>query len=123
MSIKVGEANSDAPKGNGFKFIVSSKKWLAEYGAAGSFDGDYRGVPGSDRFYPLLMGCESGRYRITADLAAKWVGFEKNATRLPMRDTASRRTIRMGGFFAGYPSACRQNGRQGGRFLPMPAGF
>lgn len=85
MSIEVGEANSDDPKGNGFKFIVSSKEWLTEYGAAGSFDGDYRGVPGSDRFYPLLMGCESGRYRITADLAAKRGRIRKNVIRLPAR--------------------------------------
>ncbi len=79
VSIEVGEANADDPKGNGFKFAVSNTEWSSEYGAAGSFDDGYRGwglVQGSDQFYPLLMGCESGLYRITADLAAGRVSFE-----------------------------------------------
>lgn len=79
VRIDVGTANPDDPKGNGFKFGISNSEWSTEYGAAGSFDNGYRGweiIQGSDQFYPLLMGCESGYYDITVDLAAGIVSLE-----------------------------------------------
>lgn len=79
VPVRVGTAQPDNPKGNGFKFIISNTDWLTEYGAKGSFDDGYRGwelVQGSDQFYPLLMGFGDGNYRITADLTAMTVTFE-----------------------------------------------
>lgn len=80
VAVNVGAAQEGNPKGNGFKFIISNTDWLTEYGAAGSFDNGYLGwelVQGSDQFYPLMLGFASGSYRITADLAAGKVTFEK----------------------------------------------
>ena len=81
VEINVGTANSDDPKGNGFKFIISNTEWLTQYGAKASFDEGYRGwelVESGDanQFYPLLMEFGSGSYDITADLTTMTVTFE-----------------------------------------------
>lgn len=79
VPVRVGTAQAENPKGNGFKFIVSNTEWSTEYGAEGSFDEGYRGwklVQSSNQFYPLLMGFADGDYRITADLTAMTVRFE-----------------------------------------------
>ena len=82
--VKVGTANPDDNKGNGFKFIISNSEWSTEYGAKEAFDDHdgqtgYRGwelAQSSNQFYPLLMGFGDGNYRITADLTTMTVRFE-----------------------------------------------
>ena len=37
VPVKVGTANPDDNKGNGFKFIISNSEWSTEYGAKGGF--------------------------------------------------------------------------------------
>lgn len=81
VRIDVGEANDDDNKGNGFKFGISNREWSTEYGAKESFEGEsgYRGWElgeNENQFYPLLMGCTSGTYTITADLTTLTVAFE-----------------------------------------------
>lgn len=79
VSVSVGQAVEENPKGNGFKFIISNTDWLTEYGAKGSFDEGYLGwelVQGSNQFYPLMMGFSDGEYRITADFTTMTVKFE-----------------------------------------------